>query len=69
LEDIVNQFGKFIQERKYLQKVSPRTLTWYAESFKWFGTENPTDDELKNVVIRMREKGLRRHPATTESGR
>jgi len=55
----VNQFDKFIHERKYLQNVSPRTLTWYAESFKWFGTENPTDDELKNFVIRMREKGLK----------
>lgn len=51
-------FERFIQERLYLQNVSPRTVEWYRESFKWLGIENPTEAELKSFVIRMREKGL-----------
>jgi hypothetical protein len=42
----VTQFDRFIHERKYLKNVSPRTLQWYAESFKWLGTEQPSDDDL-----------------------
>ena len=52
-------FEEFIKERTYLQNVSPRTVQWYRESFKWLGTPNPTEADLKTVVIRMREKGLK----------
>lgn len=55
----MNQFERFIHERKYLKNVSPRTLGWYAESFKWLVIETPTDDDLKSLVIRMREAGLK----------
>jgi hypothetical protein len=51
----LNQFERFIHERKYLKNVSPRTLQWYAESFKWLATEVPTEDDLKCCVIKMRE--------------
>jgi hypothetical protein len=30
-------FAEFIKERQYLQNVSPRTVEWYEESFKWLG--------------------------------
>jgi integrase/recombinase XerD len=49
-------FAQFIKERQYLANVSPATLRWYAESFKWLGSP---DADLKEFVIRMREKGLK----------
>lgn len=53
------QFEQFIRERQYLTNVSPRTIQWYRESFKWLGT-TPTDERtLKTFVVRMREAGLK----------
>lgn len=52
-------FQEFIKERRYLQNVSPRTIQWYDESFKWLVNPNPTKADLKSFVIRMREKGLK----------
>lgn len=53
------QFEAFIRERQYLSNVSPRTVQWYKESFKWLGTP-PTDERtLHAFVIRMREAGLK----------
>lgn len=51
-------FEKFIKERIYLQNVSSNTVEWYRASFKWLGTENPSQSDLNDFVIRMREKGL-----------
>lgn len=51
-------FEQFIRERHFLQNVSPRTVDWYKESFKWLGTPEPSQDELKEFVLRMREHGL-----------
>ena len=51
-------FQNFVRERKYLKNVSPRTIEWYEESFKWLGTENPSKDDLTDFVVRMRDKGL-----------
>jgi integrase/recombinase XerD len=52
-------FSPFTRERQFLSNVSPATLEWYKHSFKWLLTEVPTDDELKDAVLRMREKGLK----------
>jgi integrase/recombinase XerD len=52
-------FSQFTRERQYLHNVSPATLEWYKHSLRWLPTELPSQDELKNVVIRMREKGLK----------
>lgn len=52
-------FQQFVKERQYLQNVSPATLEWYKHSFKWLRTESPSQDELKDAVLRMREKGLK----------
>src|ERR1700690_2315802 len=57
LED--SMFEQFIKERQYLQNVSPRTVEWYRESFKWLGEPQPNKAQLKSFVIRMREKGLK----------
>jgi hypothetical protein len=53
-----HMFEQFIKERQYLQNVSPRTIQWYQESFKWLDNPNPTKAELKQFVIRMGEKGV-----------
>ncbi len=53
------RFEQFIRERQYLTNVSPATLEWYKHSFKWLRTDSPTEDELKDAVLRMREKGLK----------
>jgi integrase/recombinase XerD len=52
-------FSQFSRERQYLHNVSPATIEWYKHSFKWLRTENPTEEELKEAVMRMREKGLK----------
>ena len=52
-------FEKFCKERQYLTNVSPRTIGWYRESFKWLGVENPTESDLKSFVLRMRELKLK----------
>jgi integrase/recombinase XerD len=50
-------FKQFIRERQYLHNVSPRTLEWYENSFRWLPCEAPTQKQLNEIVLRMREKG------------
>ena len=52
-------FNDFIRERRYLNNVSPDTISWYTHAFKWLPSESPTQDELKATVLRMCEKGLK----------
>jgi hypothetical protein len=51
-------FEQFIKERRYLNNVSERSIEWYGLAFKWLQTENPTQADLKQTVIKMREDGL-----------
>ena len=53
------RFEQFIRERQYLTNVSPATVEWYKHSLKWLPSESPSEDELKNAVLQMREKGLK----------
>ena len=52
-------FEQFLRERRYLTNVSPATIEWYEQSFAWLGTESPNEAQLKDFVMRMREKGLK----------
>lgn len=56
---LLPKFEQFIKERQYLHNVSPATVSWYTHNFKWMPSESPTEGELKAMVVRMREKGLR----------
>jgi integrase/recombinase XerD len=56
---VSDKFSQFIRERQYLHNVSPATVEWYGHSFKWLRSENPTEEELQDAVMRMREKGLK----------
>src|SRR5882762_7962292 len=53
------RFEQFIRERQYLTNVTPATLEWYKHSFKWLQSDAPTEDDLKDAVLRMRDKGLK----------
>lgn len=52
-------FERFIQERKYLQNVTPKTIEWHEQSLRWLKVEQPTEDDLRDFVMRMREGGLK----------
>jgi len=52
-------FNDFIRERRYLNNVSASTISWYTHALKWLPNESPSQAELKEVVLRMREKGLK----------
>jgi integrase/recombinase XerD len=52
-------FVEFIRERQCLQNVTPATLEWYTNSFRWLPSESPTQAELKDAIVRMRERGLK----------
>lgn len=53
------RFEQFIRERQYLTNVTPATIEWYRNSLKWLNTASPSQDDLKDAVIRMRSKGLK----------
>jgi hypothetical protein len=44
-------FEDFVKERIYLKGVSPRTVEWYKESFKWLGIKNPSKTDLTDFVM------------------
>ena len=53
------RFEQFIRERQFLTNVTPATIEWYRNSLKWLRSESPSQADLRDVVLRMREKGLR----------
>jgi integrase/recombinase XerD len=53
------RFEQFIRERQYFANVTPATIEWYRRCLKWLLSENPTQDDLRSAVLRMREKGLK----------
>ena len=55
----MDRFTEFTRERRYLHNVSPATVSWYTPALKWLPSETPTQAELKDTVLRMREKGLK----------
>jgi integrase/recombinase XerD len=55
----MSRFSEFIRERRYLRNVSPATVFWYTHAFKWLPSECPTQEQLNDTVLRMREKGLK----------
>jgi integrase/recombinase XerD len=53
------RFQQFIRERQYLSHVSPATIAWYTHAFKWMPRESPTQEQLTDMVIKMRTAGLK----------
>ncbi|HYA23039.1 MAG TPA: tyrosine-type recombinase/integrase [Terriglobales bacterium] len=50
---------EFIKERQYVMNVSPATIRWYMSALKWLDSEEPTQEELTRLVVKMRERGLK----------
>ena len=50
---------QFIKERRYLMSVSENTVRWHTCALKWLPNENPTQEQLQQMVIRMRDRGLK----------
>jgi hypothetical protein len=46
---------EFLRERQYLHNVSQRTLEWHRQSLKWLAVPNPSEGDVKNVVIRGKQ--------------
>jgi integrase/recombinase XerD len=55
----MSSFNEFISERKFLHNVSPATVSWYTHALKWLPCEAPTQEQLKDTVMRMRKAGLK----------
>ncbi len=55
----MSHFNEFIRERHLLYNVSPATVSWYTHALRWLPSESPTQAELKDTVLRMREAGLK----------
>lgn len=51
------RFEQFIRERQYLHNVTPSTVEWYKHSLKWLPSESPSQQDLRDAVIRMSESG------------
>ena len=49
---------QFIKEREYVNNVSPATVTWYEQSLCWLSTESPTTEDIRTLIVRLRERGL-----------
>ena len=56
----MGKYEEFLKERKYYLNVSQRTIGWHQQSLRWLGVEEPTEKQLKDCIIRMREAGLSR---------
>lgn len=53
------KFEQFIKERKFLTNVTPATVEWYRQSLAWLPNPEPSAEELKQTVLRMRDKNLK----------
>ena len=64
---IVPSFTSYVEDRKYLKNVSPKTLAWFADAWKAFGPHlepalssgGRLPDALKAAVLTLLEKGVR----------
>src|ERR1019366_7518340 len=60
---LLPRFQAFLREREYVSNVTSATLEWHAQSLKWLSTasnpETPTADDIKPLIIRMRQAGLK----------
>jgi len=56
---VLPKFEQFIKERQYVTNVSASTVEWYEQSLKWLNIESPTETDIKALVMRMRDSGLK----------
>lgn len=57
METALGTSAQFIEERKYLKNVTPKTLSWYEQSFQHFeGCQ--TESDHKSRIIQLRQRGI-----------
>ena len=50
-------FDQFLQEKQFIQNVSPNTVDFYLQSFKAFNLSLPlTQAQLNSEIVRMRQE-------------
>ena len=54
----------FINERRYLLGVTPKTLIWYGCSFKAFAGALGSKTEINRRIAELRDRGVQ--PATVQ---
>lgn len=52
------RFEQFIRERQILHSVTAATVEWYRRCLKWLPSPTPTQADLKDVVLHLREHDL-----------
>jgi integrase/recombinase XerD len=55
----MSRFEQFIKHREYLMSVTENTVRWHRCALKWLPDENPTQEQLEQMVVRMKERGLK----------
>jgi site-specific recombinase XerC len=45
-------------ERRYLKNVTPKTLTWYQQSFKTFDATLESETAIKQRIVELRSRGV-----------
>jgi len=55
----MQQVDRFIRERRFLKNVSPATISWHTSAVKKLPCENPTQEQLNDLVLKLREDGLK----------
>jgi len=52
-------FRQFLQEKQFLQNISPNTQDLYARAFATFGFESiPEQSEVNQTIVALREQGM-----------
>ena len=62
ISNLQQSTAEFIQEKRYLLNVSPRTIEWYENAFKWlhrYCSEELSQRTLNAMVVGMREHGMK----------
>jgi len=54
---VLPKLEQFIQEKQYLTNVTAATTRWHGMSLRWLQSEEPTDDDIKSLVIVLRQRG------------
>jgi integrase/recombinase XerD len=55
---VLPKLKQFIKERQYVNNVSLATILWYEQSLCWLNTESPTTEDIRTLVMTLRERGL-----------
>jgi len=53
----MSRVEQFIKERQYLQNATPRTVESYHYCLKFLPDENPSQNQLHEMVLNLRQSG------------